>query len=229
MDQETSLLLRHNFSKIYLLFGCDALLLPILFFTASESPGLITGIIFAVHCFLVIWVALILRWIGQVTEIELRNTLILYWVSFVLSVLSIGVFLFALWLIAALVIKKARQRCQIDISSEGWEENQERPHKKDFPGNNGTIPGSVWPLFVSLLFVIASMAQAILMIGCDLSEFGALGIFFVILFSTPFLLLIPGLLRIPAAADVKKSIILAQYMTYFMVIMSWLIFFFRQM
>ena len=229
MDKETALQLRHNFSKIYLLFGCDALLLPVLFLTGAESPGLIAGVIFAAHCFLIVWIGLLLRWIGLVTGADVRNGLVLFWGSFVLSLFSMGVFVLALWIIAALVIKKARRICQVGVVSDGREETREQYYKKDLPGDNRTIPGSVWPLFVSLLFVIASITQAIIALGSDLREFGALGIFFVFIFSTPVLLLIPALLRIPAATGVKKSVILAQYMTYFMVIASWLIFFLRQM
>lgn len=229
MDQETALLLRHNFSKIYLIFGGDALLLPVIMFTAAESPGLITGISVAVHCLLIVWIGLTLRWIGQATGMDIRNKMIFFWASFVLSFFSMGIFILFLWITAALIIKQARQGCLAATLPADREEPPGQDLRNNAPDDHRTIPGSIWPLFVLLLLVVASMAQVILALAADLREFGALGIFFVLLLSTPFFLLVPALLRIPAATEARRSMVVAQYMTYFMVIVSWMVFFLRQM
>ncbi len=224
MDKETISLLRRNYTKIFILFGCDvcAVFIPMLF----EGPRLILLAFSISHCFLLVWIGLLLHWISNVKELQNKYTLIQYWVVAVLAIFVQSFFLMLLWIIAAMIMKKELPVYPTELSkliegeAHGGRAEATLQRRRQ-------VPGSIWPLYVAVIFVVGSLALAIVMLVFDPSEFGALGMFFVAIFITPFFLLVPGLLRIPAAEEVKKSIIFAQYLVYFMVCISWLIFFMR--
>ncbi|MDJ0624248.1 MAG: hypothetical protein QNJ17_14875 [Desulfocapsaceae bacterium] len=216
MEHEQQDLVRRNYAKIYILFGLDTcvLFVPFIF----EKAASLLWIVLAIHCFIVVWVGLLLNWISRVKERDSRFLLTLYWVIFLLTILTPGFIFMALWIIAAIIIKK-------EPAGDGLRNHEEQIDRqvKGPSQMMQAVPGSTWPLYVAVVFALASFALVIIMLGFDPSEFGGLGMLFVAIIATPFLLLIPGLLRIPAAREVKKSMVFAQCITYFMVALSWLI------
>ncbi|MEE4242767.1 MAG: hypothetical protein V2I36_14970 [Desulfopila sp.] len=220
MENETALLLRRNYSKIFILFGCDFILL---FVQMVVSPSyLIDWLSIVTHCFFVAWIGLLLHWISKVKNLESGPALALYWVASFLSILASLLLLPVLWIISAYIMKKGHGDGRATLENSDAAETLKNENGQSV--STGSVPGSIWPLYAAVVFAVGALAQTVLMFGFDPGEFGALGMFFIIGFTTPFFLLIPGLLRVPAAKEIKRTVVLAQYFVYFLILFSWVVF-----
>lgn len=76
---------------------------------------------------------------------------------------------------------------------------------------------------MSLLVLLASVAAIFIIAVFDTSEFGGMAMFFGHIFITPFFIIIPALLRIPAANNIKPGVIGIQMGTYLFIAFSWVV------
>jgi hypothetical protein len=116
-----------------------------------------------------------------------------------------------------------------------------RPLRMLFP--LGLLPGSIfiqwsillailskrftkgrWPFPVAILFAISAVILIMFNLSFKTTEFGPLSMFFGNIFASPFFIILPALIRIPANDEIKVYIVKLQYITYVFFILAWVIF-----
>ncbi len=81
-----------------------------------------------------------------------------------------------------------------------------------------------WPLPVAILFTICGVIFIVFNLSFKTTEFGPLGMLFGNILASPFFLILPALIRIPADNEIKDYIVRMQYITYGFVLFAWIIF-----
>ena len=84
-----------------------------------------------------------------------------------------------------------------------------------------------WPLPLSALILVGVCTFLIYNLIFKTTEFGPLGMLFVNMFATPFFLILPALLRIPAQDTVKRYVVGVQYTVYGLTALFWVVFLLR--
>jgi hypothetical protein len=81
-----------------------------------------------------------------------------------------------------------------------------------------------WPLPVAVLFAICAAILIFMNLSFETTEFGPLGMMFGNMFASSFFLILPALIRIPAADGIKVYMARLQYVTYGLVAFAWIVF-----
>jgi hypothetical protein len=217
-----------NYLKtVSILVFIDILACTILFLLPGpEAAYLLAGLL--LHGGIGIWIGTIINWTFKVGELKNRGPVIGYWVCFGLSIISIGgPFILVQWLIAVIVVMKTSYTDHLpdDANADDFFSKI----KDDPPAPDGIRkkPKGIWPLYVSLTVLLASAAAILIIAVFDTSEFGGMAMFFVHIFITPFFIIIPALLRIPAANNIKPVVIGIQMGIYLFIAFSWVVLFMR--
>jgi hypothetical protein len=207
--------------SILLFIDIAACFVPFLLPGSKPVYWLVTLIL---HGGISIWIGSIINWTYKIGELKTRGSVIGYWVCFGLSIISMGgPFILAQWIIAIIVVMKTSYTDR-NAEKDVFSEISEVPPK---PDGIRKKPKGIWPLYVSLLVLLASVAAILIIAMFDTREFGGLALLFGHMFITPFFIIIPALLRIPAASNIKPGVIGIQMSIYLFVAFSWVVLFMR--
>ena len=177
-----------------------------------------------------LWIGKILNWLYTVGCITNSLALYAYWALFAMALLSGGGFLTIIQLLVAvtLVMKctYSKQTSESNQTAEGIAsayfdeeiEKRERIKKKE---------RGVWPVYILSLVLIVSFFMVIFAGVVDTSEFGGLGLFFMLLFLTPVVLIIPSIIKTAVADRVESVYSGIRLLIYMGITASWTIFFMR--
>lgn len=167
-----------------------------------------------------IWIGSIINWTFKIGALQKRLPVIGYWICFALSMISMGgPFILVQWIIAVIVVMQtsyADKTAEDNFFSRISENTQE-------PDRINKSPKGVWPFYISVLMLLASLAAILIIAMFDTSEFGGMAMFFGHMLITPFFIFIPALMRIPAAKKIKPAVVGIQMGIYVFIAFSWMV------
>lgn len=215
-----------NFVKTIIFMIVIELLLGMAALTLSMRWLVVAAMI--VHIALSIWAGTILRWLTRRGSIE-RWAEYAYWLLFFIGLPPLQ------WFVALHQATKARY-LPLDGSKAAPTAQQhpapEAPRHKQTTlpletpqGPLPAAPKARWPAGAALIMVLLAGLLNLLVAMMSTAEFRGLAMLYLhALVLTPLLLIIPGLLRLPAAASVKPLVVVCQTLVYLLLATSWLIF-----
>ena len=213
-----------NYLKtVFILIFLDIIAGIVPYFLPGPEPAYRLASMF-IHVGIGIWIGIIINWTFKVGELKNRGPVVGYWVCFGLSIIAMGgPFILVQWIIAVIVVMKTSYTDHVPdnaISDDFFSQiNKVSPN----PDGIRKKPKGIWPLYVSLLVLLASVAAIFIIAVFDTSEFGGMAMLFGHIFIAPFFIIIPALLRIPAANNIKPGVIGIQMGTYLFIAFSWVV------
>lgn len=223
MSQAPSTPPRNYLPTVLILVGLDIAIHLVSAFMASPYVFLVSR--FILHGVIGVWIGAIINWLHRGGEIPDRKPVILYWGALGLSFFTGVLFSLIAWLTAAVIIMKTSYA---DMRPDHPAPEANDPEAAAVAGASGSLlktPKGIWPAYAAVLVLIAQLGFIIFMTIADTSEFRGLGLLFLHIFVTPFFIIVPGFLRIPAAAKIKTFVIGVQMVSAVLIVISWLVFF----
>lgn len=224
MDTEQTAPPRNYLKSGFILVALDAAIyygtLRYLYLSGSGSIFLNR---FVFHVVLGVWIGFILNWLHKSGKLKNRKPVILYWAAFGGSFLTGGHLNIVAWMTAVFTIMTASDPEFGPDRQEGPESGDDTIEKTAKTSRLAQTKTSVWPVYAALIVLAGLITYIFYSTTVDPREWGGLSLFVLQIFITPIFLIIPGLLKIPAAATAKTIISNIQVVIYIFLAISWLV------